>query len=70
MLSKLEEGRRNQLEVVALDELVPEDHLVGKIDQVIDFVYGLKLNRIRLSTFFLEKPSGSAHQHDSNQNSD
>ncbi|MEI4791400.1 transposase, partial [Bacillus sp. FJAT-53060] len=26
MLSKREEERRNQLEVVALDELVPEDH--------------------------------------------
>ena len=37
MLSKREEERRNQLEVVALDELVPEDHLVRKIDQAIDF---------------------------------
>ncbi|MES1037781.1 hypothetical protein FOA23_18230, partial [Bacillus pumilus] len=26
MLSKREEERRNQLEVVALDELVPQDH--------------------------------------------
>lgn len=33
MLSKREEERRNQLEVVALDELVPEDHF--------DFVYDL-----------------------------
>lgn len=43
MLSKREEERRNQLEVVALDELVPEDHLVRKIDQAIDFdfVYNL-----------------------------
>lgn len=43
MLSKREEERRNQLEVVALDELVPEDHLVRKIDQAIDFdfVYDL-----------------------------
>lgn len=32
MLSKREEERRNQLEVVALDELVPDDHLVWKID--------------------------------------
>ncbi len=37
MLSKREEERRNQLEVVALDELVPEDHLVRKIEQAIDF---------------------------------
>ncbi|WP_144526358.1 IS1182 family transposase, partial [Bacillus pumilus] len=37
MLSKREEERRNQLEVVALDELVPQDHLVRKIDQAIDF---------------------------------
>ncbi|RAP18989.1 hypothetical protein C2W59_01411 [Bacillus pumilus] len=37
MLWKHEEERRNQLEVVALDELVPEDHLVRKIDQAIDF---------------------------------
>lgn len=43
MLSKREEERRNQLEVMALDELVPEDHLVRKIDQAIDFdfVYDL-----------------------------
>ncbi|MGD6976651.1 IS1182 family transposase [Bacillus altitudinis] len=36
MLSKREE-RRNQLEVVVLDELVPEDHLVRKNEQAIDF---------------------------------
>ncbi|CUB19836.1 hypothetical protein BN2127_JRS3_02046 [Bacillus safensis] len=29
MLSKREEERRNQLEIVALDELVPEDHLIS-----------------------------------------
>ncbi|MEC0970754.1 IS5/IS1182 family transposase, partial [Bacillus altitudinis] len=39
MLSKREEERRNQLEVVALDELVPEDHLVRKIDQAIDYYF-------------------------------
>ncbi|WP_436627915.1 transposase [Bacillus altitudinis] len=37
MLWKHEEERRNQLEVVALDELVPKDHLVRKIDQAIDY---------------------------------
>jgi transposase len=37
MLSKRTENGRNQMEVIALDDLVPEDHLVRKIDQVIDF---------------------------------
>ncbi|MCY8235569.1 IS1182 family transposase [Priestia endophytica] len=39
MLSKhLEEGR-NQIEMVALDQLVPKDHLVRKIEQAINFEF-------------------------------
>jgi transposase len=37
MLSKRLENHRNQMEVVALDQLVPNDHLVRKIEAAIDF---------------------------------
>lgn len=37
MLSKRHQNHRHQLEVVSLEDLVPEDHLVRKIDQAIDF---------------------------------
>ncbi|MFB9976398.1 IS5/IS1182 family transposase, partial [Pallidibacillus thermolactis subsp. kokeshiiformis] len=37
MLSKRTDNNRNQLEMVALDQLVPEDYLVRKIEQAIDF---------------------------------
>lgn len=37
MLTRREDDRRKQLEVVALDDLVPKDHLVRKIDAAIDF---------------------------------
>jgi hypothetical protein len=37
MLSKHVEDGRNQIEMVALDQLVPEDHLVRKVEQAIDF---------------------------------
>jgi transposase len=37
MLSKRLENHRNQMEVVALDQLVPDDHLVRKIEAAIDF---------------------------------
>ncbi|MFB8735191.1 hypothetical protein ACEQPO_19255 [Bacillus sp. SL00103] len=38
MLSKREEEEKKSIrEVVALDELVPDDHLVRKIEQAIDF---------------------------------
>jgi transposase len=39
MLSKHLEDGRNQIEMVALDQLVPEDHLVRKIEQAIDFEF-------------------------------
>jgi hypothetical protein len=32
MLSKHVEDGRNQIEIVAFDQLVPEDHLVRKVD--------------------------------------
>ncbi|PKE51827.1 hypothetical protein CW676_12110 [Macrococcoides caseolyticum] len=42
MLSKSED-RRNQLEVVAISDLVPQDHLLRKVDKVLDlnFIYPL-----------------------------
>ena len=39
MLTKHSKDQREQLEVVALSELVPEDHLVRKIEEAIDFSF-------------------------------
>ncbi|PZG36374.1 IS5/IS1182 family transposase, partial [Listeria ivanovii] len=43
MLSKHQQQARNQLVAISLDDLVPEDHLVRKVDNVInfDFIYPL-----------------------------
>jgi transposase len=43
MLSKRLDDNRNQIEMFALDQLVPEDHLVRKIESAInfDFIYDL-----------------------------
>lgn len=42
LLSKSED-KRNQLEVVAISDLVPQDHLLRKVDKVLDlnFIYPL-----------------------------
>lgn len=50
MLSKHLEDGRNQIEMVALDQLVPEDHLVRKIEQAIDFdfIYDLVKDKYSL----------------------
>ncbi|KON88884.1 hypothetical protein AF332_20160 [Sporosarcina globispora] len=39
MLSKHNPIQRNQIEMIALDELVPADHLVRKIEAAIDFSF-------------------------------
>ncbi|OCA88381.1 transposase [Bacillus sp. FJAT-27225] len=39
MISKHSSIQRNQIEFVALDQLVPEDHLVRKIEAAIDFSF-------------------------------
>lgn len=39
MLSKHSTDQREQLEVVALSELVPEDHLVRKMEEAVDFSF-------------------------------
>ncbi len=39
MLSKHSKDQREQLEVFALSELVPEDHLVRKIEEAMDFSF-------------------------------
>ncbi len=39
MLTKQSSTQRDQLEMVALDQLVPEDHLVRKIESAIDFSF-------------------------------
>ncbi|MGG3449366.1 hypothetical protein [Domibacillus aminovorans] len=37
MLSKQLEDHQNQMEVISLDQFVPNDHLVRKIEAAIDF---------------------------------
>ncbi|MCS0823822.1 IS5/IS1182 family transposase, partial [Cytobacillus firmus] len=39
MLSKHNPIQRDQIEMVALDELVPADHLVRKIEAAINFSF-------------------------------
>ncbi|MCM3704258.1 IS5/IS1182 family transposase, partial [Cytobacillus firmus] len=39
MLSKHNPIQRDQIEMIALDELVPADHLVRKIEAAIDFSF-------------------------------
>lgn len=49
LLSKSED-KRNQLEVVAISDLVPQDHLLRKVDKVVNsglkmlFYGGLKMS--------------------------
>lgn len=37
MMGKRQSNQRHQVENVSIDELVPQDHLLRKIDQVVDF---------------------------------
>ncbi len=39
MLSKYDSIQRDQLEMITLDQLVPANHLVRKIEAVIDFTF-------------------------------
>ncbi len=39
MLSKSNGTNRDQLEMVSLDEMVPEDYLVRKLEKAIDFSF-------------------------------
>ncbi|MFC0229719.1 IS5/IS1182 family transposase, partial [Bhargavaea ullalensis] len=39
MLSKSNGTNRDQLEMISLDEMVPEDHLVRKLERAIDFSF-------------------------------
>jgi len=39
MLSKYDSNQRDQLEMIALDQLVPENHLVRKMEAAIDFSF-------------------------------
>ena len=39
MLNRKGPERRNQVEVISLDQLVPEDHLVRKVEKAIDFTF-------------------------------
>lgn len=38
MITKLHtEDKKKQIQMISIEELVPEDHLLRKIDQYIDF---------------------------------
>lgn len=38
MITKLNtEDKKKQIQMISIEELVPEDHLLRKIDQYIDF---------------------------------
>lgn len=52
MLRKQQAEGRYQLSIVSLDELVPKDHLVRKIENAIDFsfIYDLVEDRYSLDT--------------------
>lgn len=39
MLSKQDKTKRDQMTIISLDQLVPENHLVRKIDAAIDFSF-------------------------------
>ncbi|KFM90630.1 hypothetical protein DJ88_2582 [Bacillus paralicheniformis] len=54
MLSKHSKDQREQLEVFALSELVPEDHLVRKIEEAMDFSF---IYEKLLPLFFKGRPS-------------
>ncbi|MDP9739034.1 UNVERIFIED_ORG: hypothetical protein QFZ59_000864 [Bacillus sp. B2I3] len=48
MLSKHDSIQRDQLEMITLDQLVPPNHLVRKIEAAIDFTF----NTLFASYFF------------------
>lgn len=39
MLSNNNQMNRDQLEMITLEQLVPQDHLVRKIEQALDFSF-------------------------------
>ncbi|HOW38546.1 MAG TPA: transposase, partial [Bacillota bacterium] len=39
MMSKQDGRRRNEMQVIDMESMIPEDHLVRKIDAVIDFEF-------------------------------
>jgi len=38
-MTKQEDGRRNEMQVIDMESIIPKDHLVRKIDDVIDFEF-------------------------------
>ena len=59
MMSKNQINKREQLEMLTIDQLVPQDHLVRKLEAAIDFsfiyplVENLKRELIKFSLFFI-----------------
>ncbi|WP_275898292.1 hypothetical protein [Peribacillus alkalitolerans] len=39
MMTKNQINEREQLEMLAIEQLVPQDHLVRKLDAAIDFTF-------------------------------
>lgn len=39
MMTKQNDGRRNEMQVIDMESIIPKDHLVRKVDSVIDFEF-------------------------------
>ncbi len=39
MMTKQDDGRRNEMQVIDMESIIPKDHLVRKVDAVIDFEF-------------------------------
>ncbi|MEJ9210867.1 hypothetical protein [Bacillus smithii] len=53
MLTKNTQMNRDQIEMIALDQLVPADHLVRKIEAAIDFSFIYSLTGPFVDQFLL-----------------
>ena len=38
-MTKQNDGRRNEMQVIDMESIIPKDHLVRKVDAVIDFEF-------------------------------
>ena len=52
MMTQETEKVRKQMQIVCIDDLVPQDHLLRIIDRAIDFVYSLRRKPAMASVLF------------------
>ncbi|MCM3358941.1 hypothetical protein [Psychrobacillus sp. MER TA 171] len=46
MMTKNQTNEREQLEILTIEQLVPQDHLVRKLDEAIDFSFIYPLDNL------------------------